>query len=293
MPLVVNTNIASINAQRNLDTSTNALQGSVARLSSGLRITKASDDAAGLGISETLRAQIRSINQASRNANDGISLLQVADGGAANIGNLLARLRELAAQSASGILGSTERSFLDQEFVALRSEIDRISSVTEFNNVKLLSGSGNDSLSIQIGFRSSSNDTLSLSLNDLTTSALALTSTNVSTSASALTALASIDSAISAVASARATIGSLQNRMMLPSKTWRWRMKTLRLQNHVFEMRTSHSKQPSLRETRFWCKRVRRFWLRPIFCLRTPSRCCSKVFFVGQDADRPAPTAEK
>ena len=213
MPLVVNTNVASINAQRNLDNSTNALQGSVARLSSGLRITKASDDAAGLGISETLRAQIRSINQASRNANDGISLLQVADGGAANIGNLLARLRELAAQSASGILGSTERSFLDQEFVALRSEIDRISSVTEFNNVKLLSGSGNDSLSIQIGFRSSSNDTLSLSLNDLTTSALALTSTNVSTSASALTALASIDSAISAVASARATIGSLQNRI--------------------------------------------------------------------------------
>ena len=213
MPLVVNTNVASINAQRNLDTSTNQLSGSVARLSSGLRITKASDDAAGLGISETLRAQIRSINQASRNANDGISLLQVADGGAANIGNLLARLRELAAQSASGILGTTERSFLDQEFVALRSEIDRISAVTEFNNVKLLSGSGNDNLSIQIGFRSSANDTLSLSLNDLTTSALSLSSTNVSTAASALAALSNIDSAISAVASARATIGSLQNRI--------------------------------------------------------------------------------
>ena len=213
MPLVVNTNVASINAQRNLDTSTNQLAGSVARLSSGLRITKASDDAAGLGISETLRAQIRSINQAARNANDGISLLQVADGGAANIGNLLARLRELAAQSASGILGSTERSFLDQEFVALRSEIDRISAVTEFNNVKLLSGSGNDSLSIQIGFRSSANDTLSLSLNDLTTSALSLSSTNVSTASSALAALSNIDSAISAVASARATIGSLQNRI--------------------------------------------------------------------------------
>ena len=213
MPLVVNTNVASINAQRNLDTSTNQLAGSVARLSSGLRITKASDDAAGLGISETLRAQIRSINQAARNANDGISLLQVADGGAANIGNLLARLRELAAQSASGILGSTERSFLDQEFVALRSEIDRISAVTEFNNVKLLSGTGNDSLSIQIGFRSSANDTLSLSLNDLTTSALSLGSTNVSTASSALAALSNIDSAISAVASARATIGSLQNRI--------------------------------------------------------------------------------
>ncbi|MCA9472037.1 MAG: flagellin FliC [Nitrospirales bacterium] len=213
MALVVNTNIASINAQRNLEVNTNSLNGSVARLSSGLRITRAADDAAGLGISETLRAQIRSINQAARNANDGISLLQIADGGAANIGNLLGRLRELAEQSASGILGATERSYLDQEFVALRSEIDRIASVTEFNNVKLLSGSDNNSLSIQIGFRSSSNDTLSIALNDLTTSDLSLSSVNVSTSSGALSALSNIDSAISAVASARATIGSLQNRI--------------------------------------------------------------------------------
>ncbi|MDH5426705.1 MAG: flagellin [Nitrospirota bacterium] len=213
MALIVNNNIASITAQRNLGISTSQLQGSVARLSSGLRITKASDDAAGLGISETLRAQIRSINQAVRNSNDGISLLQIADGGAANIGGLLARLRELAEQSASGILGSNERSFLDQEFVALRSEIDRISAVTEFNGVKLLSGTGNDSLSIQIGFRSSANDTLTLSLNDLDTTRLSLTSVNVSTSANALSALSNIDSAISAVASARANVGSLQNRI--------------------------------------------------------------------------------
>ncbi len=213
MALIVNNNIASITAQRNLGISTQQLQGSVARLSSGLRITKASDDAAGLGISETLRAQIRSINQAVRNSNDGISLLQIADGGAANIGGLLARLRELAEQSASGILGSNERSFLDQEFVALRSEIDRISAVTEFNGVKLLSGSENDSLSIQIGFRSSSNDTLTLSLNDLDTNNLSLTSVNVSTSANALSALSNIDNAISAVASARANVGSLQNRI--------------------------------------------------------------------------------
>jgi flagellin len=213
MALIVNNNIASITAQRNLGISTAALQGSVARLSSGLRITKASDDAAGLGISETLRAQLRSINQAVRNSNDGISLLQIADGGAANIGGLLARLRELAEQSASGILGSNERSFLDQEFVALRSEIDRISAVTEFNGVKLLSGADNSGLSIQIGFRSSTNDTLSLSLNDLDRVSLGLTTTNVSTSDSALTALSNIDSAISAVASARANIGSLQNRI--------------------------------------------------------------------------------
>jgi flagellin len=213
MALIVNNNIASINAQRNLGVSTSQLEGSVARLSSGLRITRAADDAAGLGISETLRAQIRSINQAVRNSNDGISLLQIADGGAEGIGNLLGRLRELAEQSASGILGSNERSFLDQEFVALRSEIDRISSVTEFNGVKLLSGTGNDSLSIQIGFRSSANDTLSLSLNDLNTGTLALSSVNVSTSGNALSALSNIDSAISAVASARANVGSLQNRL--------------------------------------------------------------------------------
>jgi len=213
MALIVNNNIASINAQRNLSVSSSQLEGSVARLSSGLRITRAADDAAGLGISETLRAQIRSINQAVRNSNDGISLLQIADGGAEGIGNLLGRLRELAEQSASGILGSNERSFLDQEFVALRSEIDRISSVTEFNGVKLLSGTGNDSLSIQIGFRSSANDTLTLSLKDLNTGTLSLSSVNVSTSGNALSALSNIDSAISAVASARANIGSLQNRI--------------------------------------------------------------------------------
>ena len=213
MALIVNNNIASITAQRNLNISTQQLQGSVARLSSGLRITKASDDAAGLGISETLRAQLRSINQAVRNSNDGISLLQIADGGAGNIGGILARLRELAEQSASGILGSNERSFLDQEFLALRSEIDRISAVTEFNGVKLLSGAENNSLSIQIGFRSSANDTLTLSLQDLDRTSLNLTTTNVSTSEAALAALSNIDSAISAVASARANVGSLQNRI--------------------------------------------------------------------------------
>lgn len=213
MALIINTNIASITAQRNLGISTSALQGSIARLSSGLRITKASDDAAGLGISETLRAQIRSINQAVRNGNDGISLLQIADGGAANIGGLLARLRELAEQSASGVLGSNERSFLDTEFLALRSEIDRIAAVTEFNGVKLLSGTVNDSLSIQIGFRSSANDTLALKIKDLTVTDLTLNTASVSTSAAALNALSNIDSAISAVASARANIGSLQNRI--------------------------------------------------------------------------------
>ncbi|MCP9473014.1 MAG: flagellin [Nitrospira sp.] len=212
MALIVNNNPASIAAQRNLTVSTNALQRSVERLSSGLRITRAADDAAGLGLSESLRAQIRSINQATRNASDGISLTQIADGAASVIGSLLARMRELASQSSSGTVGATERSYIDQEFIALRSEIDRIAQTTEFNGQALTSGS-TISFSIAIGFRSGTGNTLSLNLNDITTTSLGLSSVNVSTSGNATSALANIDNAISAVATARAEYGSLQNRL--------------------------------------------------------------------------------
>jgi flagellin len=211
MALIVNNNPASISAQRNLTASTNQLSRSVERLSSGLRITRAADDAAGLGLSESLRAQIRSINQATRNASDGISLTQIADGAAATIGSLLARLRELSSQAASGTVGNTERSYIDQEFVALRSEIDRIAQVTEFNGQALTSGSS-ISFSIAIGFRSGAGNTLSLDLNDITTTSLGIGSVNVSTSANATSALANIDNAISAVATARSEYGSIQNR---------------------------------------------------------------------------------
>ncbi|HJU04502.1 MAG TPA: flagellin [Nitrospiraceae bacterium] len=212
MALIVNNNPASIAAQTNLSRSTAQLQKSVEHLSSGLRITRAADDAAGLGISETLRAQIRSINQVQRNANDGISLTQVADGAASTIGNLLSRLRELASQSSSGTVGNTERSYLDQEFVALRSEIDRIAAVTEFNGSPLLSGASS-TFTIQVGFKSGANNTLSLNLTDLTVSAIGLTNVNVSTANAAQSALSNIDSAISAVAGARAGYGSVQNRI--------------------------------------------------------------------------------
>ena len=211
MALIINNNPASISAQRNLSISTNQLGRSVERLSSGLRITRAADDAAGLGLSESLRAQIRSINQSVRNSSDGISLTQIADGAASTIGNLLSRLRELSSQSASGTVGNTERSYIDQEFVALRSEIDRIAQVTEFNGQALTSGS-TISFSIAIGFRSGSGNTLDLALNDITTSSLGISSVNVSTSANATSALANIDSAISAIATARAEYGSIQNR---------------------------------------------------------------------------------
>ena len=211
MALVVNTNIASLSAQRNLTVNQSALSRSVERLSSGLRITRAADDAAGLGVSETLRAHIRSINQAARNANDGIRLTQVADGAAASIGNLLARMRELATQSASGTVGTTERSYLDQEFVTLRSEIDRIAAVTEFNGNPLLSGASN-SFSVFVGFKSGSNNALTLDLNDLDLTAVGLASVNISSAANAQSALSNIDSAISAVATARAEYGSIQTR---------------------------------------------------------------------------------
>ncbi len=211
MALIVNNNPASISAQRNLAASTDQLGRSVERLSSGLRITRAADDAAGLGLSETLRAHIRSINQAVRNSSDGISLTQIADGAAATIGNLLGRLRELASQSSSGTVGATERSYIDQEFLALRSEIDRIAQVTEFNGQALTSGSS-ISFSIQVGFKSGTGNTLSMDLNQLTISTLGISSVNVSTSANAQSALSNIDSAISSVATARAEYGSLQNR---------------------------------------------------------------------------------
>ena len=211
MALVVNTNVASLAAQRNLGINQAQLGRSVERLSSGLRITRASDDAAGLGVSETLRAQIRSINQANRNASDGISLTQIADGAASSIGGLLARLRELATQSASGTLGQTERSYLDQEFVALRSEIDRISTTTEFNGQALLSGNSN-TFDVFIGFKSGTGNSLSVALNDLDVASIGLTGASVSTAAAAQTVLATIDGAISSVATARSNYGSIQSR---------------------------------------------------------------------------------
>ena len=211
MSLIVNNNPASIAAQRNLSINSANLQKSVEHLSSGLRITRAADDAAGLGVSETLRAHIRSINQATRNANDGISLTQVADGGASTIGNILARLRELSSQSSSGTVGSTERSYLDQEFGALRSEIDRIASVSEFNGQALLSGASN-SFEVFVGFKSGAGNSLTLNLKDLDVASIGLSSVNISTAANAQSALSNIDSAISAVASARADYGSIQNR---------------------------------------------------------------------------------
>ena len=138
--MTFNTNVASLSAQRNLDRTQMGLQKSMSRLSSGLRITSASDDAAGLAISESLRAQVRSLQQASRNAGDGVSLLQTAEGALNEVSGVLIRMRELATQSSNGTLTATQRGSLHKEFSQLRSEIDRIGDSTEFNGRKLLEG---------------------------------------------------------------------------------------------------------------------------------------------------------
>lgn len=140
MGLRIRTNVASLNAQRRLGMSTDSVEGSGNKLASGERINKAADDAAGLAISENLRADVRSLNQAKRNALDGVSLVQTAEGGLVETTNMLIRLRELAVQSASDTIGNTERGFLDQEYQALKMEIDRIANSTEFNGTRLLVG---------------------------------------------------------------------------------------------------------------------------------------------------------
>ncbi|MDZ4084337.1 MAG: flagellin FliC, partial [Bdellovibrionales bacterium] len=150
MGLRINTNVASLNAQRNLLGTKWGLDKSLERLSSGYRINRAGDDAAGLAISENLRAQVRGLKQASRNAQDGVSLVQVAEGGLNEVSSILIRLRELAVQAASDTIGPVERQFLNVEYDQLVSEIDRIADATEFNGTQLLSGTGSV-LDFQVG----------------------------------------------------------------------------------------------------------------------------------------------
>ena len=222
MGLRINTNLASLTAQKNLGRSQLSLERSLDRLSSGLRITRASDDAAGLAISESLRAQIRGLKQAERNANDGISIIQTAEGALNEIGNILIRMRELGVQSSSsGSISNTERSFLQNEFSSLQSEITRIALSTKFGGRTLLDGSlsgvGN-SVSFQVGiFNNSAVDRISLSIGNATSSALNVEAGSggiaISTAASAQASLGSIDSAINSVASLRGDLGAAQNRL--------------------------------------------------------------------------------
>ncbi len=210
MGLRVNTNVAALTSQRNLGAVSSRLQGNFARLSSGLRIATAADDAAGLGISERMRGQIRSYTVASRNAQDGVSMAQTAEGALQEVSNNLTRMRELAVQASNGTLTTADRSTLNTEFQALVTEINRVSGQTTFNGVNLLDGS-TTSLNIQVGLNSG--DTIALSLSDTTSTGLSLGSLSVSSSANASTALAAIDTAIDTVTTTRGTLGAQMNRM--------------------------------------------------------------------------------
>ncbi len=215
MGLRINTNVSSLNAQRNLNVTRLASQKVLEQLSSGQRINRAGDDAAGLAISENLKAQIRGLGQAERNAQDGVSLVQIAEGALAEVGNIMIRLRELSVQAASDTIGPTERKFLNVEFEQLLSEVDRIANSTEFNRVPLLNGTGSV-FDIQIGTR---NDplvdrlTFDASSADVNVAALGLNLASVSDKISAQNSLAAIDQAIQNVSGIRADFGALQNRL--------------------------------------------------------------------------------
>ena len=216
-------NIPSLTAQRILGVNNNRLSLSVERISSGIRINRAADDAAGLAISEGLRSDIRALRQAVRNASDGISLLNVTEGALNEQAGILIRLRELASQAATGTVGSTERATIQLEFSALRSELDRISATTEFNGLKLINGNLASSVAatshtlIQIGIDSTANSRIDLNtqidLASIDSTQLAIHNLSVTASAQALTALDVIDAAIASITGSRGKVGAVQNRL--------------------------------------------------------------------------------
>lgn len=215
MGLRINTNVPSLASQRSLGINNRNLQSNLRKLASGERVTQASDDAAGLAISENLKAEIRGLRQASRNANDAISLIQTAEGGLSEISSIIIRLRELSVQAASDTIGSTERGFSDIEFQNLKEEIDRISQSAEFNGIPLLKGVGGR-LDFQVGTGNNPMlDRLGIdtSASDATVATLGLALDSVSTKEGAQAALKRLDDALVRVNGIRANFGAVQNRL--------------------------------------------------------------------------------
>jgi len=220
MALNVNTNVPSINAQRQLGITNQQLTKSLERLSSGLRINRAADDAAGLAITSKMRTELNGYSQAVRNANDGISLIQTAEGSLNEVYNVLDRIRTISEQSANGILGQEERDLIDTEFKELYAEIDRITQVANFNGKKLLDGSissASTAVSLQVGVKNTANDRIAVRVDDVSASALGLgnngTITTLSTQDMARSALDIVDSAISTISENRGRLGAQQNRL--------------------------------------------------------------------------------
>ena len=214
MALVINHNLSSLTAQRNLSNTGRSLGKAFERVSSGLRVNSAADDAAGLGVAENLEAASRSARVAMRNTNDGISVVQTAEGATSEVGNILKRMRELAVQSSSETLDSTERAYIQDEFTALTSEVDRIAEVTEFNGLKL-TNADNTSLSIQVGVNNTTNDRISITMGDLTASTLGVGTSQMSLNsvASAQSAISDLDTALDSVNGYRSSYGAVQNRL--------------------------------------------------------------------------------
>jgi flagellin len=215
MGLRIATNIQSLVAQRHLGVNNTAQQQTLEKLASGSRINKAADDAAGLAISEKMRAQIRSVRQDVRNANDGISMIQTAEGGMNEIGNILVRFRELSIQAASDTVGDVERGFINKEVDQLKEEVTRISSSTEFNGKKLLNGNG-EQLDIQIGTNNNEKEdrfTLDTGKINVSLGALNLESMSVLSKENAQVNLEAIDGAVKTLVENRAELGALQNRL--------------------------------------------------------------------------------
>jgi flagellin len=215
MGLRIATNISTLNGQRNLAVTKLNLDRSFEKLSSGSRINSAGDDAAGLAISENLRAQIRGIRQSKRNAQDGVSLIQISEGGLNEIGNILIRLRELAIQSASDTVGDVERGFTDREFQSLKEEIDRVANVTDFNGTPLLNGKAGI-FEIQVGTHNNpilDRITYNGEKTDASLDSLRIGGESVATKQGAQLTLAAIDDALTRVSSVRADLGALQNRL--------------------------------------------------------------------------------
>lgn len=211
----INTNVNSLSAQRTLGNTTSQLGQSLTKLSSGNRINQAADDAAGLAISEKLRSQIVSTRQAERNANDGISMIQTAEGGLNEVSNILTRLRELSVQAASDTIGESERVFSDLEYQNLKEEVQRIAQVTEFNGKSLLNGEGSR-YDLQIGINNDSfEDRISYNaeVTDATAAALGISGLTVSSQEGARESLEVLDAAIQNVSGQRAELGALQNRL--------------------------------------------------------------------------------
>ena len=211
MALTVNTNLTAMNATTKLNRSNKGLSSTLGRISSGMRINSAADDAAGLGVAENLNVASRSVRVAQRNTNDGISVVQIAEGATNEVANILKRMRELAVQSASETLDNGERAYLQDENNQLLSEIDRIAAVTEFNGLSLTNTTA--TVGVQVGINNTSADQIDISLGNLTTAALTVSTVSVSTSALADVALTTIDRALDAVNAIRSDYGAVQNRL--------------------------------------------------------------------------------